>query len=234
MKSKTNIGLLLATLLVGTVSVVNSQAQTCRTGRGPALADSRIATRSEWGARAPSCGISTMSTLNRVVIHHTANASDFNTTDVNTSKAKVRAIQNYHMDVNGWCDIGYHFLVCKLGFAFEGRSGSWSSRPRGAHDSINENSFGFNFMGYFHTPYNQSPTLAQRDTMWDVIAWRMPTGWCSYGAGYYDPNHTNTGWLTAHRRVFATACPGDNVFSYIGTDSQGGIARNSVNDRRTQ
>mgnify|MGYP002682790170 FL=1 len=110
-----------------------------------------ICTRSCWGARAPR-SVAYMSALNRAVIHHTAQSTDFNTTSQSQSAANVRAIQNYHMDVNGWADIGYNFLVDKLGFIFEGRYGSMTSLSKGAHDAVNFNSFGFNVMGYFHPP----------------------------------------------------------------------------------
>lgn len=188
-----------------------------------------ICTRSCWGARAPSGSISQMASLNRAVIHHTANSSDFNTTSQSTSASLVRAVQNYHMDTNGWSDIGYHFLADKLGNRFEGRSGSMSTLPRGAHDGVNTNSFGFNVMGYFHTPYNQQPTTAQRAALYDIIAWRMPNGWSPYGAGTY--NSKTVGYLCGHRDAVATACPGDLMYTYIGTNTSSGEARNEVNAR---
>ncbi len=87
-----------------------------------------ICTRGCWGARAPR-SVSYMSALTKAVVHHTA-GNEFNTTGYEASKANVRAIQNLHMNSNGWSDIGYHFLVDKFGFTFEGRSGSMSSLPR--------------------------------------------------------------------------------------------------------
>ncbi|MCX7765924.1 MAG: N-acetylmuramoyl-L-alanine amidase, partial [Candidatus Sumerlaeia bacterium] len=132
-----------------------------------------ICNRTCWGARNGTC-TATISSLNRAVIHHTAGASDYNVTNIEESKAKVRAIQNYHMDVNGWCDIGYHFLVDKLGNIFEGRKNSMTGLPRGAHDGVNDNSFGFSNLGYFHSPYNHTPTLEMRNALYNVIAWRIP------------------------------------------------------------
>jgi len=111
-----------------------------------------ICNRVCWNARDPQSGISQMSGLNRGVIHHTAVAADYGVTNIEESKARVRAIQNYHMDSRGWADIGYHFLTDKLGNNFEGRDGSMSSLPRGSHDGTNTNSFGFNQMGYYHEP----------------------------------------------------------------------------------
>ena len=188
-----------------------------------------ICTRSCWGARAPSSSISQMGALNRAIIHHTANAGEFNTTSLAASQANVRNNQNYHMDVNGWSDIGYHFLFDKLGNVFEGRSGSMSSRPRGAHDGVNDDSFGFSNMGYFHPPHNQSPPTTMRNKVYDTIAWRMPNGYSANGSGSYGGN--TVGRLDGHRSAKATACPGDVWWPFIGTNYSGGEARNAINAR---
>lgn len=199
-------------------------AQTCR------AAQPSICNRSCWSARAPKCAISQLSGLSRAIIHHTANASDFNTTGSADTQAKVRAIQNYHMDSNGWCDIGYHFLADKNGYLLEGRAGSIPNLPRGAHDGCNDNSFGFNWMGYFHSPYNQTPTSNQRGALYAAIAWKMPSGWSPYGASTYCG--VSVGKLDGHRRVKATACPGDIAYGYITTNTSAGEARTNVAGRR--
>ena len=188
-----------------------------------------ICTRSCWGARAPSGSITQMSSLNRAVIHHTAGTQDYNVSSQSESAARVRAIQNLHMDSNGWSDIGYHFLVDKLGNRFEGRYTSITQLPRGAHDAVNTNSFGFNVMGYMHSPYNQQPTTAQRQALYDLIAWKIPDPFTGYGSGTY--NGKTVGYICGHRDVGSTACPGDLMYQYIGTNYSGGEARNEVNRR---
>jgi hypothetical protein len=188
-----------------------------------------ICTRSCWGARAPKNSIPEMSALNRAVIHHTAGASDWNTASQSESAAKVRAIQNYHMDSNGWPDIGYHFLVDKLGNCFEGRINSIASRPRGAHDGVNTNSFGFSLMGYCHPPYNHQPPTAMRQALYDLIAWKIPDPFTGFGSGSYGSG--TAGFICGHRDVGQTACPGDLMYQYIGTNFNGGEARLEVNRR---
>ncbi len=189
-----------------------------------------ICARSCWGARAASSTPSQMSSLTRAIIHHTAGASDY-TTDYETGKIKMRGVQNYHMDNNGWSDIGYHFLVNAGGHLYEGRVGSLTSKPQGAHDGYNVNSMGFTALGYFHPTYNQSFTAAMQDSLYDVIAWKMPSGWSPYGSGTY--NGATVGTLDGHRKVKATACPGDGIWAHIGTSYTGGNARNGVATRRT-
>ncbi|MBN1902854.1 N-acetylmuramoyl-L-alanine amidase, partial [Candidatus Sumerlaeota bacterium] len=189
-----------------------------------------ICNRACWSARAPQGTIYYMSALNRAVIHHTAGASDYNTTSLETTKSKVRATQNYHMDSLGWSDIGYNFLIDKLGYILEGRHNSMGSYTKGAHDAINNCSFGFSNLGYFHTPYNHAATTAMRNACYDVIAWRIPNPFTGYGGGYYG-GQSNRGYVCGHRDVGQTACPGDIWYGYIGTNLSGGEARNSINAR---
>lgn len=206
--------LLLTTLLVG-ASAMTAMAQTCK---GP---QPSICNRSCWGARAPG-SISQLGALSRAIVHHTAGTGDY-TTNFETGKSKVRGIQNYHMDVQGWSDIGYHFLVNAGGDIYEGRSGSMGSLPRGAHDACNDNSFGFNVMGYYHPPYNQTFTAASKNSLEDIIAWRMPSGWSSSGSGTYCGN--SVGVLDGHYKVVPTACPGDGIIPSIPS-IRSGVASN--------
>lgn len=183
-----------------------------------------ICNRSCWAARAGSCGTA-LGTLNRAIIHHTAGPSDY-TTNYETGKARMRANQNYHMDSNGWCDIGYHFLVNAAGHIYEGRAGSLSGTAlRGAHDGCNANSMGFTALGYYHTPYNHAYTQALQDGLSAVIAWKMPSGWSPHGSGTYCG--VSVGTLDGHYMVKATACPGTLIINGLGA------TRNNVAARRT-
>jgi hypothetical protein len=214
---KIKIPSLLATAALAVLGLMfltsNADAQTCRRARPADFCD-----RDCWNARNPGSCISYMSNLNRAVIHHTAAASDYNTSGLSDSKANVRGVQNYHMDVNGWCDIGYHFLVDKHGNWFTGRKDSYNSFPQGAHDGCNSSSFGFTALGYFHTPYNHTVTDALYNKLRNVIAWRMPTGWDATGGGStYCSGVTDK--VIGHRKVSATACPGDKLEAKTGDGS---------------
>lgn len=202
-----------------------------------------ICTRSCWSARNGTC-TTTMSSLTRAIIHHTAGASDF-TTDYETAKARVRNVQNYHMDNNAWCDIGYHFMVSNGGHIFEGRKGSMTSLIKGNHAGCgNVNSFGFTLLGYFHSPYNHSPSAAMQDAIYDVIAWRMPSGWSPYGGrtAYSGSLNGTAAPLDTHAWVGAwngstcagTACPGSIMINnFITSDFNGGPMRTGIAQRRT-
>ena len=192
-----------------------------------------ICDRACWAARAPQCTIDQLTGISRGVIHYTASQTDWNTTSQAESAARVRAHQNYHMDGNGWCDIGYHFLVDKLGNNFEGREGSLAGTPRGAHDGTNQDSIGVSLMGYFHQPYNQVPTQAMRDSAYDLIAWKVEDPFDGYGSGAYG-SLSGIGYTAGHRDVSSTSCPGDIMYnSYLGTNFFGGEARDEINNRVT-
>lgn len=186
-----------------------------------------ITTRAEWAARAPSCAITQCTAWEHTTIHHTAASSDYTVVDHTQCDDRVRAHQNYHMDTNGWCDIGYNFLICKHGSIFEGREGSLGSYARGAHDAINCPGLGISCMGYFHTPYNNQPSPELLSALSDLIAWQWDAlGRSPYGTGTYGGVVENI--IGGHKDVAATACPGDLLYAYIGTDPNAGQVRDDV------
>ena len=53
-------------------------------------------------------------------------------------KSIMRVFQNYHMDNNGWKDIGYHYVVFASGNIYRGRPATGAKVAGGAH-TINAN-----------------------------------------------------------------------------------------------
>ncbi len=217
---------LAAALAVATLGITGSLFAQTTPGPQPSICN-----RACWGARAAS-GCQTMSALTRVIVHHTAASSQWNTTGQASSASMVRGLQNYNLDNNGYCDIEYHWMIDKFGNIFEARYGGMNgSLVKGAHDGNNSNSHGISLMGYFHTPYNHQAPQVMLNQLYDLIAWRMPSGWSPYGAGTY--NSVTVGYLDGHRKVKATACPGDLIHpNLITEDYNGGTMRNSVSARR--
>lgn len=99
-----------------------------------------IVTRANWKARASKC-TGTDKARYRMAIHHTQTTSD-------NPAQRVRAIQAYHMDSRGWCDIGYHFLVATDGQIFEGRPYPLVGAHVGNNNSGN---IGISHIGCFHS-----------------------------------------------------------------------------------
>ncbi|MBA4149926.1 MAG: N-acetylmuramoyl-L-alanine amidase [Verrucomicrobia bacterium] len=199
-----------------------------------------ICNRACWVARNGTC-TSTV-TLTRAIIHHTAAASEWNTTSLSDSKARLRSAQNYDMDTQGHCDMKYHFRIDKLGNIFEGRKNSISGFPKGAHAGCgNTGTFGFTFMGYFHTPYNHTPPTAMQNAMYDLLAWKMPSGWSPYGGrtSYSGSLNGTAAPLDTHSWVGATGCSGTScpgsvlINNYITGDFFGGPMRTAVAQRRS-
>jgi MYXO-CTERM domain-containing protein len=102
-----------------------------------------VVPREGWGARDPGKICGGVVEPYRVSVHHTASPAD----DGGDAAARMRQMQAYHMDSNGWCDIGYHFVVAQSGVIYQGRS---DERRPGAHvGNQNAGNIGVSFIGNF-------------------------------------------------------------------------------------
>ena len=83
----------------------------------------------------------------------------------------MRAIELYHVQGNGWNDIGYNFLVDKYGQIFEGRYGGITRPVIGAHaQGFNSGSVGISVIGDYGST---SISPAARAALVSLIAWRL-------------------------------------------------------------
>ncbi|XP_030850196.1 uncharacterized protein LOC100892590 [Strongylocentrotus purpuratus] len=128
----------------------------------------RIVSRVEWGARTAVETEPLSVPTPYLVIHHTDTSECNNTEDCVNA---VRGIQNYHMDTNGWWDIGYNFLLGGDGLVYEGRG--WDIN--GAHArEYNSYSIGLAMIGAYSSKLptsvivqrvlNPNPISARRET----------------------------------------------------------------------
>ena len=124
-----------------------------------------------------------------VVIHHSA----FYLEDGVSTLLKV---QRLHRDDRGWADVGYHFMVDKEGFIYEGRDLS----ARGAHtQGYNTGSAGLCLLGDFRA---ESPSAAQ----WQAVT--ALTQWLAY--------RLRLTHLAGHRQFNDwTVCPGVHVINRL-------------------
>src|SRR5206468_3249859 len=106
--------------------------------------------------------------LRFAVVHHTAGSNLYTAAQ---SAAIVRGIELYHVQGNGWNDIGYNFLVDRYGQVFEGRYGGIDRPVIGAHaQGFNTGSVGISLIGTYSSA---SITPAQRAALVKLLAWRL-------------------------------------------------------------
>lgn len=167
--------------------------------RAQALApESLVISRDKWGARDPGKICGDVVAPYRMSIHHTAQPDN----DGDDPAARLRQMQAYHIDSNGWCDIGYHFVVSQSGKLYQGRSDE--QRP-GAHvGNQNAGNVGISFIGNYQ---ESQPPAAQLDAAVSLMKWVKDT---------YNIPWTRDA-VRGHRQWpgQSTSCPGDNLLSKI-------------------
>ena len=161
-------------------------------------------------------------TLRMAFVHHTAGTNDYTRAQ---APAVVRAIELYHVQGNGWNDIGYNALVDRFGTVYEGRFGGIDRNVVGAHaKGFNTGSFGIAVMGDFRTV---DPPPAAVEALVRTLAWRLDLG-------HVDPLSTFNGIssgnerfgpgipvflraISGHRDTGLTTCPGQRLYDLIPT-----------------
>jgi len=158
--------------------------------------------------------------LRLAFVHHTAGS---NTYTREQAPAIVRAIQLYHVQANGWNDIGYNALVDKYGTVYEGRYGGIDRNVVGAHArGFNTGSFGIAYLGNFETA---EPAQAGLDALARTIAWKLDVAHVdalstlnavSAGNERFNPGvAVFLRALSGHRDTGATSCPGDRLYGRL-------------------
>jgi len=154
------------------------------------------------------------------VVHHTAGRNSYTRAE---AAAIVKAIQLYHVQGNGWNDIGYNFLVDRFGTVYEGRYGGVEKNVIGAHAAgFNTGSVGVALLGTYG---DIAPSRAAQDAIARLLAWRLdlahidPTGFLTaisggnerFGSGI--PVLLRT--VSGHRDTGFTECPGDELYARL-------------------
>jgi len=164
-------------------------------GRPPAPKP-RIHARAEWGAGPSGAADEPDPVKLRIIVHHTATAVTDAERAMNdaqgleAAKEEMRAVYDEHVRVEGWSDIGYHYVIDWQGRIFEGRP----VELLGAHsESHNPQSIGIALMGNLQ---EQPPTDAQLRALHDLTDWLLDVYAIS-------PEH-----VEGHHHYNSTACPG--------------------------
>ena len=160
-----------------------------------------IITCPQWNARPPRNEPVLVGKSTRSIIHHTAghHPEIENPKDESREEAiaYARAIQNFHMDGNGWSDSGHNFLVCRNGLILQGR---WMTVTAIQHKRmvVSAHCPGQNDqVGVEHEHLgDEAMTAAQRESSARLQAW----------IAYMYGRQTVLS-LAPHSRYFPTSCP---------------------------
>jgi hypothetical protein len=182
-----------------------------------------IVPRLSWGAdesirRGPP---SYAADLRFAIVHHTAGRNDYSRSE---AAAIVKAVQLYHVQGNGWNDIGYNFLVDRFGTVYEGRFGGAERNIVGAHaQGFNTGSVGVALLGTYGST---TPSRAAQDAIARLLAWRLdlahvdPTSLLTYVSGGNERFPLGIPVLlsavSGHRDTGFTECPGDVLHARLG------------------
>jgi flagellar hook assembly protein FlgD len=184
-----------------------------------------IITRPEWGAneairRNRKKGPVIADNVHLAIVHHTAGSNSYSCSQ---SAAIVRSIELYHVEGNGWDDIGYNFLIDKCGQVFEGRYGGIDKAVVGAHAlGFNYGAVGVALIGNYN---GAGVTAAARASLVRLLAWRLDVA-------HLDPSsqvdRVSTGnpkysrgtsvllnAISGHRDTYPTSCPGNNLYALL-------------------
>jgi hypothetical protein len=186
-----------------------------------------ILSRSTWGAneairRAPP---SYAPSVQFALVHHTAGTNSYTASQ---SAAIVRGIEVYHVQGNGWNDIGYNFLVDKYGQVFEGRYGGVDRNVIGAHaEGFNTGSVGVAMLGTYGSA---APPAVARNALANLLAWRLDLAhvdpkstltWISGGNARFAPGvPVILRAVSGHRDTGFTSCPGAALYAQLGAITQ--------------
>ncbi|MDI5966241.1 peptidoglycan recognition protein [Streptomyces sp. SL13] len=160
--------------------------------------------------------------IKAVFVHHTDSGNDYSREDV---PRMIQSFYDDHIEGNAWDDIGYNFLVDRMGTIYEGRAGGIDNAVIGAHTlGFNVGTVGIAAIGSF------GPAMPAPDAMLESIAriaaWKLgmygvdarartvlvsSNDGARYRRGARAVFHTVSG----HRDGYQTTCPGEALYAQL-------------------
>lgn len=172
-----------------------------------AAARPQIFNRGDWNARKPKQYARVLSAPpDRIVVHHTATGNSSSRSRSHAFQLS-RSIQNYHMDTNGWDDVGQQLTVSRGGYIMEGRNRSLKAISNdnhavGAHTANhNAHSIGIESEGNY---MSATPPGELMSALAETCAWLCLTYGLNPGSA-----------IVGHRDYNATSCPGDKLYAML-------------------
>lgn len=161
--------------------------------------------RADWHARSGRPQMAGQTNPHEVFIHHSDTAHAGGLDHLEEQKQAARIIQNFHMDVRGWSDIAYHYLIfqpygnAEYARVFEGRMVKHVPAAQLGH---NTGTIAVCVVGNF-----DHADKVKDNTVWAIA--KLLTEQRNK-TGIHDP-HT----IGGHRDVVQTTCPGDTLYGQI-------------------
>jgi hypothetical protein len=168
-------------------------------------------TRTQWGhPQGQTLPGASTTNVTHLIVHH----SDGSNTSSDWA-ATVRAIRNFHVNTNGWADVGYNFLIAPDGTLYEGRRSN-NQDVTGAHFcGFNAATMGVCMLGSF-TSVNITNTA--QNTLVRTLAWKC----CDKGidpttTAFHSSSNLTLNRISGHRDGCATSCPGNTFYPNLPT-----------------
>jgi hypothetical protein len=158
--------------------------------------------------------------LKLAIVHHTAGSNSYTPAQ---AAAIVRGIEIYHVQANGWNDIGYNFLIDRYGTVYEGRAGGIERNVIGAHAlGFNTGSAGVALIGNFQST---TPPPAMIDSLVRLLSWRLDIAHVDPLSTVADTSAGNPEFragrvvilpaISGHRDTGPTECPGNVAYEML-------------------
>ena len=164
------------------------------------------------------------SNIQALIVHHTVNDNNYSPGEVDDL---LRAIYYAHVHVNGWCDVGYNFIVDRFGTIWEGRSGGIDKPIIGGHaKGFNTSTVGVALLGQHHSSANPPavpPSEATERAVEQLANWKLGLHGVDPAGMTWLRNQSSSGkhkldageqhlvrTVLGHGDVGYTACPGDH------------------------
>ncbi len=185
----------------------------------------------EWDYQKSACdeGPSVADHTRAMVIHHTVTTNSYAESDVDDL---LRAIYHSHVVINGWCDVGYNFVVDRFGRIWETRTGSIEASVVGGHArGFNTSTVGVALLGQHHQgarPRAAAPSAAATSAVESLAAWKLGIHGVDPAGRTWLRNRSNTeplrlagdSWhhvpaVLGHRDLGVTSCPGGHAMALV-------------------
>lgn len=165
--------------------------------------------------------------VDAMVVHHTVTANTYAAADV---PALIRGVYRTHVDVNGWCDVAYNFMVDRFGRIWETRTDSIAEPViSGATKGFNTATVSVAVIAQYQagaSPASVDPPQVVIDAVASLGAWKLglhgvdPLGevWlksrtsATTGLRFADGTWVRVPTIVGHRDLGLTSCPGSRFY----------------------